>query len=213
MTFYRELPNASTGRRFKLHAKVVGVYDKGKLGSVVEIEQILVDDESGEKYTKIVSNTFYMGQGNWGGPKGPAPKSYQPPKDKKPDATHTYQTTEQAALIYRLNGDYNRLHVTQEPGKSLGFGGAIMHGLFTYNCAAYAILKQIGGGNPANLREFSARFAAPVRPGDVLETQIWRLGEFEGEFEEVRFVTLVKGRAVLSHGRALVKPVGRQNRI
>ena len=70
MTLYRELPTASTGSHFKLYAKVVGVYDKGNLGSVVEIEQTLVDDESGEKYAKIVGNTFYMGQGNWGGPKG-----------------------------------------------------------------------------------------------------------------------------------------------
>ncbi len=116
-------------------------------------------------------------------------------------------------LSHSLNGDYNRLHVTREPGKSLGFGGPIMHGLFTYNCAAYAILKEIGGHNPANLKEFSARFAAPVRAGDVLVTQIWKLGEFEGEFEEIRFVTLVKGKAVLSHGRALVKPVSRQCRI
>jgi peroxisomal enoyl-CoA hydratase 2 len=70
MTFYRELPNTSAGRRFKLHAKVVGVYDKGKLGSVLETEQTLVDEGSGEKYAKIVGNTFYMGQGGWGGPKG-----------------------------------------------------------------------------------------------------------------------------------------------
>lgn len=105
-----------------------------------------------------------------------------------------------------LNGDYNRLHVTQEPGKSLGFGGPIMHGLFTYNCAAHAILKTVGGSNPKNLREFSARFAAPVRPGDELITQVWKLGEFEGPFEEIRFVTLVNGKAVLAHGRALVKP-------
>lgn len=70
MTFYRQLPTTSAGRRFKLNAKVIGVYDKGKLGSVVEIEQTLVDDESGEEYAKIVGNTFYMGQGNWGGPKG-----------------------------------------------------------------------------------------------------------------------------------------------
>lgn len=103
--------------------------------------------------------------------------------------------------------------MTTEPGKSLGFGGAIMHGLFTYNCAAFGVLKQIGGGNPANLREFSARFAAPVRAGDLLETQIWKLGVFEGEFEEVRFVTLVNGKVVLSHGRALVKPVRREIRI
>lgn len=110
-----------------------------------------------------------------------------------------------------LNGDYNRLHVTQEPGKSLGFGGPILHGLFTYNCAAHAVLKTIGNSNPANLREFSARFASPVRPGDELVTQIWKLGQFEGQFEEVRFVTLVNGKAVLTHGRALVKPSKRES--
>lgn len=93
------------------------------------------------------------------------------------------------------------------------FGGPIMHGLFTYKCAASALLKQVGGSDPANLREVSARFAAPVRPGDVLESQIWRLGEFDGEYEEIRFVTLVKGKAVLSHRRALVKSVSRQSKI
>ena len=81
-----------------------------------------------------------------------------------------------------------------------------MHGLFTYNCAAHAVLKTVGASKPANLREFSARFAAPVRPGDQLVTQIWRLGELEGDFEEVRFVTLINGKAVLTNGRALVKP-------
>lgn len=75
-----------------------------------------------------------------------------------------------------------------------------MHGLFIYNGTAFTILKTIGGGDPANLRKFSARFAAPMRPGDVLETQMWRLGVFDGEFEETRVMTLVKGKAVLSHG-------------
>ena len=81
-----------------------------------------------------------------------------------------------------------------------------MHGFFTYNCAAHAILKTVGGSKPGNLREFSARFAAPVRTGDQLVTQIWKLGEFEGGYEEIRFVTLVNGKAVLTNGRALVKP-------
>lgn len=117
-------------------------------------------------------------------------------------------------LPISLNGDYNRLHVTQEPGKSLGFGGPIMHGLFTYNCAAHAILKVVGSSNPANLKEFTARFAAPVRPGDELLTEIWRLGEFEGEYEDIRFVTSVNGKAVLTNGRALVKTTAaRENKV
>ncbi|RFU28438.1 hypothetical protein B7463_g7927, partial [Scytalidium lignicola] len=191
LTFHRQIPTTSAGRHFKLQSRIVGVYDKGKIGTVVEDEKILVDCESGDEYVKILGTTFYMGQGNWNGPKGPAPKSYPPPEGRKPDVTYTYQTTSQAALIYRLNGDYNRLHVTQEPGKSLGFGGPIMHGLFTYNCAAHAILKAVGASNPANLREFTARFAVPVRPGDQLITEIWRLGEFEGEYEDVRLDSIL----------------------
>jgi len=70
MTFYRQIPNSSAGRRFELRSRIVGVYDKGKIGSVVEDEKILVDAETGEEYVKLVGNMFYMGQGNWNGPKG-----------------------------------------------------------------------------------------------------------------------------------------------
>lgn len=102
---------------------------------------------------------------------------------------------------------------TQEPGKSLGFGGPILHGLYTYNVVALGLLRTVGSSDPANLREFSARFAAPVRPGDVLDTEIWTLGVFDGEFEEVRFTTKVNGKVVLSNGRALVRPSGRESKM
>jgi hypothetical protein len=70
MTFYRQIPNNSAGRRFELRSRIVGVYDKGKLGTIVEDEKILVDSVSGDEYVKMIGNTFYLGQGNWGGPKG-----------------------------------------------------------------------------------------------------------------------------------------------
>ena len=88
----------------------------------------------------------------------------------------------------------------------MGFGGPIMHGLFTYNTAAHGVLKVLGGNDPANLREFQARFAAPVKPGDKLVTEVWRTGESVNGWEEVRFLTSVEGgKAVLTHGRALMK--------
>lgn len=70
MTFLKPLPVTSEGRKFELRSKVVGVYDKGKAGSVVETEQQIVDKDSGEIYAKAVGSGFYVGQGNWGGPKG-----------------------------------------------------------------------------------------------------------------------------------------------
>lgn len=114
-----------------------------------------------------------------------------------------------------MNGDYNPLHATPEPGKKMGFGGTIIHGLFSWNSAAHGILRELGGSNPANLREFQARFASPVRPGDKLTTEMWRMGNAQADgFEEVRFVTKNQaGKAVLSNGRCLLKVVGAQSKL
>ena len=69
MTFLKPLPPSSAGREFELRSKVLGVYDKGKAGSVVETELVLAE-KSGDVYTKAVGSAFFVGQGNWGGPKG-----------------------------------------------------------------------------------------------------------------------------------------------
>jgi peroxisomal enoyl-CoA hydratase 2 len=70
LTFLKPLPSSSQGRKFELRNKVIGVYDKGKPGTVVETEQSLVDKETGQVYSKAVAMAFFVGQGNWGGPKG-----------------------------------------------------------------------------------------------------------------------------------------------
>jgi acyl dehydratase len=109
-------------------------------------------------------------------------------------------------ILCSLNGDYNPLHATPEPGQKMGFGGVIIHGLYSWNATAHAVLEALGASDPANFREFQARFASPVRPGDKLITEMWRTGEGENGFDEVRFVTKnQEGKVVLSNGRALIK--------
>lgn len=97
----------------------------------------------------------------------------------------------------------------------MGFGGVIIHGLFSWNSAAHGVLKALGGSNPSNLKEFQARFASPVKPGDKLTTEIWRLGNKQQDgFEEVRFVTKNdKGKVVLSNGRAVIKVVAPSSKL
>ena len=70
LTVLKPLPPSSAGKQFELRSKVIGVYDKGKPGTVVETEQRLVDAATGETYTRAVGSGFYVGQGGWGGPKG-----------------------------------------------------------------------------------------------------------------------------------------------
>ena len=69
MTFLKPLPPTSQGKTFEIRSKVLAVYDKGKSGTVVETETVLAE-KGGDVYTKSVGSAFYVGQGNWGGPKG-----------------------------------------------------------------------------------------------------------------------------------------------
>ncbi|KAK8090021.1 hypothetical protein PG997_004982 [Apiospora hydei] len=207
--FLKPLPRPRPARSSRSAPKVLGVYDKGRPGTVVETQTDLVEAGSGDVYSRAVGSAFYVAQGNWGGPKGPATENFPPPKGKKPDAVFADQTTPQTALLYRLNGDYNPLHAHPEPGKKMGFGGAIIHGLYSFNSSCHGLLQKLGGSDPKNIKEFQARFASPVKPGDKLVTQAWRTGEMKGEWEEIRFVTSVEGGKVcLSNGRALMKVVG-----
>ena len=70
LTVLKPLPPTSAGHQFELRNKVVGVYDKGKPGTVVETEQSIVDKQTGEVYSKTIGSGFLVGQGGWGGPKG-----------------------------------------------------------------------------------------------------------------------------------------------
>jgi acyl dehydratase len=141
---------------------------------------------------------------------GPKVPNYPPPADRAPDAVRVHQTSMETAHLYRLNGDYNPLHADPEPGKKMGFGGPIIHGLFSWNMSAHAILQAFGSSKPENMKEFQARFAAPVKPADKLITEMWRTGDKDGDgFEEIRFIVRVEGgKTVLTNGRALVKVEG-----
>lgn len=101
LTVLKPIPTSSAGRSFELRGKVLGVYDKGKAGTVTETEHLLVDTASGEAYTRIVSSSFAVGQGGWGGPKGPATVNHPPPKDQAPDASVVHETGVERALLYR----------------------------------------------------------------------------------------------------------------
>ncbi|KAJ9649458.1 hypothetical protein H2199_000233 [Coniosporium tulheliwenetii] len=186
----RKIEFRGGGKKFEVKSRVLGVYDKGKPGTVVETVQELVDE------------------------RGRCPKTvnFPPPEGKKPDAVVEHQTTPTSAHLYRLNGDYNPLHATPEPGQKMGFGGAIMHGLYSWNVACHELLRTLGGSDPENIREFQARFASPVKPGDKLVIEMWQTGEEKGSgFEEVRFVVKVNGQKVcLSNGRAVMKCVGKK---
>lgn len=86
------------------------MYDKGQVGSVVETEQLLVErtksdgnnGKAGEVvYTRMLGSAVYIGQGNWGGPKGPKTENFPPQEERRPDAVFELRLSDEAALLYR----------------------------------------------------------------------------------------------------------------
>ncbi len=104
-----------------------------------------------------------------------------PPPVVMPDtaATHSLAlpTSPQQALLYRLSGDRNPLHVEAETARIGGFDRPILHGLSTLGLAARALIHQHCAGDPMRLSSLSARFTAPVFPGETIATQSWQVGE------------------------------------
>jgi acyl dehydratase len=99
-----------------------------------------------------------------------------------PDAPATWKveqaTRTDQAIVYRLSGDTNPLHIDPEAAKAVGFErGPILHGLATFGFAARAIIAQACDGDPRRLRAIQGQFRKPVWPGETLATEVWRAGE------------------------------------
>jgi acyl dehydratase len=189
---HRPLPVEGTVRT---SATVTGIYDKGS-GALVETEGVAVDPATDEPLITIRSSTFIRGEGNFGGDRGTS-QPWQLP-DRDPDHRVFEQTRPEQALLYRLSGDRNPLHVDPKFAARGGFSRPILHGLCTYGVTGRVLLHELCGGDPARFVSMGGRFSAPVLPGESLVVSIWR-----GEDDTASFQTAKEdGTVVIDRGRA-----------
>ncbi len=174
--------------------KVTAVYDKGaEKGVIIEVERRLTT-EGGDLIATTVSQYLCRADGGFGGTQKQPPNDWQKP-DRAPDATVEIATLPQQALIYRLNGDTNPLHVDPERARSVGFDRPILHGLCTFAIAGRAMLAV---RKDAALKALAVRMAKPVYPGETLRFDVWTDGP------DLRFEASVPARdaVVLAAGTA-----------
>ncbi|KAF9154960.1 hypothetical protein BG015_011456 [Linnemannia schmuckeri] len=178
---HRPLP-VEGAEGYELQSTVTGVYDKGR-GMVIERTAQLVDPKDASRpYATMMGSAFVRGSGGWGGPRGPVvvpggkkPEPLDPPKDRAPDHVYEDSTHADQAILYRLSGDYNPLHIDPEIAPMVGLERPILHGLCTYGHSAHAVLKTYGGSDPRAFKFITGRFSAPVLPGDTLVTKMWNV--------------------------------------
>ena len=104
----------------------------------------------------------------------PAPAPLPAVPERVADLEVSYATLPQAALIYRLSGDYNPLHADPDFSARAGFERPILHGLCTYGMAARAVIERVLDFDAARLRRIAVRFTSPVWPGETLRYELWR---------------------------------------
>lgn len=178
--------------------RVTGVLDKGKdRGALIMTACEVRNKASGELICTLTSTTFCRADGGFGGPSGPA-RPVHPIPDAPPHTTCDLPTLPQAALIYRLSGDYNPLHADPAYAQRAGFKMPILHGRCTFSIVGHAILKTCCGYDAARFKSMEGRFSSPVYPGETIRTEMWQ----DGNIVSFRATVPARGVTVLNNGRA-----------
>ncbi|MHA1564745.1 MAG: MaoC/PaaZ C-terminal domain-containing protein [Alphaproteobacteria bacterium] len=195
IVLYKPIPVEATviGR-----SRVTAIVDKGKgKGALVYTERDVIDKDNDELLCTLSSTTFCRNDGGFGGPDGPVKKPHAVP-ERPADEVCEIPTLDQAALIYRLSGDFNPLHVDPDTAQAAGFERPILHGMASFGVVAHAIMKTYCFYEPHGLRSMEARFSAPIYPGETIRTEMW----CDGSIVSFRASSLEREVLVLNNGRA-----------
>jgi acyl dehydratase len=196
LVIHRPLPTAGklVGR-----SRVTEIIDKGQGKGALVMSERLVSSADGTLIATLTSTTFCRGDGGFGGPNRPSPPPHPIP-ERAPDQTLDLPSLLQAALIYRLSGDLNPLHISPNVAKAAGFPRPILHGLSTFGHVGHALLQLACGYDAGRLRSMQVRFSAPVFPGETIRTEIWR----DGGVVSFRARAVERDQVVINNGRAEV---------
>lgn len=182
--------------RFRGRSTVSAIEDKGKrMGALLHQTKDLFNDASGVHLASVRSTMLLRGDGGQGG-FGMAPATSLPLPSRSPDRSVHIPTLPQQALIYRLSGDLNPIHIDPEIASNAGFRAPILHGLCTSGISCRALVANYCGDDPGRLKGIFTRFAKPVYPGDTIRFDFFEEGGL------VRFRALVEERGDVVISRA-----------
>ena len=80
-------------------------------------------------------------------------------------------TDRDIALFAEVTADHNPVHLDEDYAQETIFGGRIAHGMLTAGLISAVIGEQLPGHGTVYLGQ-SLKFLAPVRPGDMVLTEV-----------------------------------------
>lgn len=180
VTIRRPLPTEGS---FVGLTRIKGVADKGPDKGAIVLASREIIGEDGILYATDQRTAFMRGDGGCGTAGAEVPNTEALELNDPPDMVVTLPTRSEQALIYRLSGDYNPIHVDPEVAAEARFERPILHGLCTYGVACRAVTQALCDGIASRIRKFGVRFSGTVFPGETIETRIWRTGMGQAAFE------------------------------
>jgi acyl dehydratase len=155
--------------------RIDAIYDKGAAkGAILYATREIFEAGAGVKLATLKSTSFLRGDGGFGGKAEGAPKPHVVPDHRAPDLTTDVRTRADQALLYRLSGDWNPLHIDPAIARRAGFERPILHGLCTYGIVGRALLANLCSDEAGAFRKFAVRFSNPVFPGETIRIEIWQ---------------------------------------
>jgi (3R)-3-hydroxyacyl-CoA dehydrogenase / 3a,7a,12a-trihydroxy-5b-cholest-24-enoyl-CoA hydratase / enoyl-CoA hydratase 2 len=195
------LPSAA---RVLTRSRIAGVFDKGS-GALV-VADAVTSLAGAHASTVLAANRvsiFLRGVGGFNGDRAPVPADPEGvgalakgPPSRPADAQLRWVIPDSTALLYRLCGDRNPLHVDPQFAAAGGFPRPILHGLASLGAATRHLVRAACGGNPRRVARVRARFTKHVFPGDTLVTEMWLAGpsRWAADCDVVSFRCMVERR-------------------
>ncbi|OMJ28295.1 Peroxisomal hydratase-dehydrogenase-epimerase, partial [Smittium culicis] len=177
--FFGEVPTSAT---LLISYRITDIIDKLK-GIVLVVRAIVIDKESKRLIAECETITFIAGIGGFSkvsGYKSPPSAdrlaisliSGKTP-ESPPDKTIIQKTSPDQAVVYRLLGSYNPLHIDPEIAAKGNFKEPILHGLCTLGFSCRHLVNEMACGDARKLKALRARFSSPVYPGETIQTSMW----------------------------------------
>jgi multifunctional beta-oxidation protein len=178
--------------------KPLEIVDKGK-AAVIIAEATTVDKKTGNELFYNVSSSFIRGSGGFGGKskaqdRGAITAVNKPPA-RAPDFVETFKISDEQAAYYRLNGDFNPLHIDPAFAAVGNFPKPILHGLCSFGISGRLLYNKFGA-----FKNIKVRFTGHVFLGETLQVEAWKVSK-----SKIIFQTKVLDRNTVAISAAAIE--------